>query len=191
MMVKPTLTARDLKRLPLYLALGLTAGCMSMPYGPSVMALPGNGASFDQFRVDDANCQLYARHASGVASPSPTAEHNAVVATVIGAAAGALLGAASGNAGAGAAIGAGGGLLLGSASGADTYAAAGYSQQEQLDNAYVQCMYGHGHQVPVPASVAAAQQQQAMSPPPSAAPAPGPGPGGGYPPPGTAPPRGY
>lgn len=168
------------------------AGCATFPNGPSMMALPGTGASFDQFRSDDYACQGYAAQATGQQSPQQAASdsgvNNAVVGTAVGAAAGALLGAASGNAGAGAAIGAGGGLILGSAAGADGYAASGFTQQERYDNAYIQCMYAKGHQVPVSSAVAAAQQAQAPVTAPAGVP---PSTGSAYPPPGTPPPPGY
>ncbi len=35
-------------------------GCASLPTGPNVMALPGNGVSFDHFRNDDTICERYA-----------------------------------------------------------------------------------------------------------------------------------
>jgi hypothetical protein len=186
------------------LAVGL-AGCATYPSGPSMMALPGTGASFDQFRADDASCQAYAQqmigHGPNEAAASSTA-NSAAVGTLLGAAAGAMIGAASGNPGAGAAIGGGSGLVLGGAAGSDAYATTGYRQQDRYDNAYIQCMYARGHQVPVPASAAAAYQQQAPAPyPGTPAPAPSPGtpttppvnpaPGSAYPPPGTAPPPGY
>jgi hypothetical protein len=40
-------------------ALGLSA-CTVMPTGPSVMALPGSGKTFDQFRADDGSCRQFA-----------------------------------------------------------------------------------------------------------------------------------
>ena len=53
-------------RVPAALALaGLLGACAYMPTGPSVMALPGTGKSFDQFRADDANCRQYAFQQSG------------------------------------------------------------------------------------------------------------------------------
>ncbi|MBN3773632.1 hypothetical protein G3N93_29240, partial [Burkholderia sp. Se-20378] len=53
-------------RVPAALALaGLRGACAYMPTGPSVMALPGTGKSFDQFRADDANCRQYAFQQSG------------------------------------------------------------------------------------------------------------------------------
>ncbi len=173
------------------------AACATYPSGPSMMALPGNGASFDQFRADDYTCQSYAQQTLGGRSPQQAASdsgaNSAAVGTVLGAAAGALLGAASGNAGAGAAIGAGSGLVLGSAAGSDSYAASGYLAQQRFDDAYIQCMYAKGHQVPVPASVANYQQPAPAygTPRPASAAVTVPPAGGSYPPPGTAPPPGY
>lgn len=165
----------------LTLALG---ACATYPPGPSVTALPGSGLTFDQFRIDDANCRAYAQQSAGGAAQQAAGKgafDSAAAGTVVGAAAGALIGAASGDPAAGAAIGAGSGLLLGSAAGTDAYAISGSRTQNRYDTGYVQCMYGHGHQVPVPASVAAAQRATA---PPAARPT-------GYPPPGTPPPPGY
>ncbi len=171
------------------------AGCASIPNGPGVMALPGQGMSFEQFQADDYGCQAYARQATGLPptqqAATDSAVNSAAVGTAVGAAAGALLGAAGGNAGAGAAIGAGSGLILGSAAGTDAYGGTAYNIQERYDSAYVQCMYARGHQVPVPASVAQQQQlqQQAASypaAPPINTPAPP-----AYPPLNTPPPPGY
>lgn len=171
----------------------LLAGCATFPNGPSMLALPGTGASFDQFQVDDLGCRGYARQATGERSPQQAASesgvNSAALGTAVGAVAGALLGAAAGNAGAGAAIGAGGGLLLGSAGGTDAYGASGYGMQDRYDNAYIQCMYAKGHQVPVPAGVA--QQASPAYPAPPAPPAHYAAPSGAYPPPGTPPPSGY
>ncbi|MCW3479555.1 glycine zipper family protein [Neisseriaceae bacterium JH1-16] len=130
-------------------SLPLLAACTTVPTGPSVMALPGNNKSFDQFRQDDMECRQYAQYQGS----GPTANDNAVnsglasaaVGTAVGAAAGALLG---GNH-RGAAVGAGAGLLLGSAAGSGSAQAAGAMTQRRYDNSYVQCMYGKGEQVPV------------------------------------------
>ena len=181
-----------LPRLSILCLCGGLAACATYPTGPSLMALPGTGASFEQFRADDAYCQSYAQQSLGARSPQQAASdsgaNSAVVGTAVGAAAGALLGAASGNAGAGAAIGAGSGLVLGSAAGTDSYAASGYLAQDRYDDAYIQCMYAKGHQVPVPASVAKYQQ---TAPAPAAAPYGAAPPAGNYPPPNTPPPPGY
>jgi hypothetical protein len=66
----------------------------------------------------------------------------------LGAAAGALFGAASGNVGPGAAIGAGAGLLAGSAMAYHPAYGSGWEVQRRYDNAYQQCMYAKGNQVP-------------------------------------------
>ena len=68
---------------------------------------------------------------------------------MIGAAAGAAIGAVTGRAGPGAAIGAGTGLLFGSAAGSNAAGASYYDAQRRYDHAYVQCMYAKGNQVPV------------------------------------------
>ncbi len=132
----------------------LLAGCAHYPTGPSVMALPGRGASFEAFRVDDGACREWAAESAGV--PGDAAAESglqaAAVGTAVGAAAGAAIGVAAGSPGAGAAIGAGSGLLLGSAAGADRAYAAGSSVQRRYDQAYVQCMYAKGHRVPLPLS---------------------------------------
>ena len=41
------------------------AGCATYPSGPTITALPGGSANFDQFRVDDYDCQGYARQVIG------------------------------------------------------------------------------------------------------------------------------
>ncbi len=172
--------AMALRGAPLALGLLLSA-CATYPVGPGVMALPGRGASFDQFQVDNQQCRVYAEQNSGGLSAQQGAGKgavdSAVAGTLLGAAAGALIGAAAHDPAAGAAIGAGGGLLLGCAAGTDAYSASGQVTQQRYDQAYIQCMYAKGHQVPVPASVAAAQVAE---PAPVAA---------TYPPPGTPAPR--
>lgn len=168
--------------LPVLAALTLTA-CATYPPGPSVMVLPSQTTSFEQFQYDDYQCQTYARNALGQNSvgqgASESAMDSAVTGAVVGAAAGALLGAASGNAGAGAAIGAGSGLVIGGAAGSDAYQTGGYRAQTRYDNTYIQCMYAKGHQVPVTGGA----QPYTQAP---AAPA-----AGGYPPVNTPPPPGY
>ena len=75
-------------------ALALT-GCVIVPTAPGVMALPGTAKSFDEFRADDVSCRQYAQYSLGpgaeqVAANAATA--NAVGGTVLGAAAGAIIG---------------------------------------------------------------------------------------------------
>ncbi|HEX7388522.1 MAG TPA: glycine zipper family protein [Acidiphilium sp.] len=131
--------------------LGL-AGCqVAPPSSPTVVAMPGRGISFDQFRQDDNFCRYYASQRSGSGSQAAAASNNAtataVGGTLLGAAAGALIGAAAGNAGAGAAIGAGSGLLLGGAAAGGGAQNAANSLQGQYNMAYAQCMVGHGNRM--------------------------------------------
>ncbi len=139
----------------------VTACAVPPPAGPSVMALPSQGKTFETFRQEDAYCRSVASEQSGGPAASQAAENNAVghavVGTAVGAGVGALLGAASGNAGAGAAIGAGTGLLIGSASGANAARYSAGELQARYDTAFTQCMYAYGNTV--------------QSPPPSYAPA--------------------
>jgi hypothetical protein len=135
-------------------ALALSACAVAPPAGPSVMALPGQGKSFEAFQQDDAACRYYAGAVTGGANPAQAANNaavgSAVVGTALGAAAGAAIGAAGGAAGAGAAIGGATGLVAGSAVGAsNAYGAAGYVQQ-RYDVSYTQCMYSRGDSVQSP-----------------------------------------
>lgn len=50
--------------LPIAVALLLTA-CATVPTGPSVMVLPGNGKNFEQFQADDAVCRQWAAQQTG------------------------------------------------------------------------------------------------------------------------------
>jgi outer membrane lipoprotein SlyB len=147
------------KRTGLFLLAGaalIVAGCASMPTGPSVMALPGTGRSFDDFRTSDAQCRNYAAQQIGaVGGVNDPGVRNAAIGTAVGAVAGAAMG---GHQGAG--IGAGAGLLLGSATGADASRSYGYDSQRRYDNAYVQCMYASGHRVPVSASMSRSMMEQ-------------------------------
>jgi hypothetical protein len=161
----------------------LLGACAVLPTGPSVMALPGTGQSFDAFRIDDNDCRQFAyAQVGGVTTQSAAnqaAVGSAVVGTALGAAAGAALGGSEG-----AAIGAGMGLLAGSAYGSSSAWGSGYATQRQYDNAYVQCMYAKGHRVPVPAGMVSQQPpvrsgSAGIPPPPPGAPPP--------PPPGVAP----
>ena len=135
------------------MAIFILGGCASIPTGPSRMALPGTGKTFDQFRFDDAECQRYAFEQIGGKTAENAANEAAVrsatVGTIVGAAADAAIDGSSG-----AGVGAGVGLLLGSAIGADSGQRSAYGTQRQYDNAYIQCMYARGHKVPVSAEMA-------------------------------------
>ncbi len=154
----------------------LLAACASIPTGPNVMALPGTGKSFDDFRRDDLSCRDFAFQQIGGKAREDAANNKALSHAAVGTAIGAVAGAAlGGKSGAGA--GAGMGLIVGSASGAGASDSAVYGSQRQYDIAYVQCMYGLGHRVPVSGNYLPPVQQppaNAVVPPP--------------PPPGTPPP---
>ncbi|GAC1421337.1 MAG: hypothetical protein NVSMB6_23020 [Burkholderiaceae bacterium] len=135
-----------------WLAVGSSAlllgACTTLPpSGPSVMALPGTGKSFDQFRYDDVDCRQYALQQAGV-TPHTAAVDSGVrsgaVGTLLGAAAGAAI-----NGGRGAAVGAGTGMLFGGAAGVGAADQSAYSAQRQYDMGYTQCMYAKGNRVPV------------------------------------------
>jgi outer membrane lipoprotein SlyB len=136
--------------LPLTSAL-LLGACVTMPSGPSVVALPGKNKSFDQFQADTFACRQFAEQSVGGAAnqAANNATANAVGGAALGAAAGAIIGSATGNAGPGAAIGAGTGLLFGSAVGSNVYYGSYYEVQRNYDGAYMQCMYARGNQIPV------------------------------------------
>ena len=128
------------------LAVLLLSACATAPRGPSVMALPGSGKNFEQFRRDDADCRYYAAdQISGAEQESSnTTVRNAALGTLIGVLAGAAIDGRHG-----AAFGAGAGLLFGSASGAAAAQGSAQNSQRAYDHAYTQCMYGKGQRVPV------------------------------------------
>ena len=154
----------------------LLDGCaVEPPQGPETPVMPGPNKSLSQFQEDDAVCRQYASQQTGGVTASQAANHSAVgsaaVGTVLGAAAGALLGSASGNAGTGAAIGAGAGLLGGSAIGAGNAQESAEHLQHRYDVAYQQCMATRGNQVSEPPP----PSYPAYPPPPDYPPPPPPG----------------
>ena len=48
------------RELSVLLIASLITACTSMPTGPSMMALPGSGKTFDKFRKDDNQCRQFA-----------------------------------------------------------------------------------------------------------------------------------
>ncbi len=171
-----------LMRLSPLLALFGAAACTTIPTGPSVMALPGSGRSFDQFRANDADCRQFALVQSGGATANETALDSGVKSAAAGAVIGALAGAAMGGH-QGAGVGAGVGLLAGSAAGAGASQASGYGSQGRYDNAYIQCMYAKGDRVPVSGRMTSNPGQPVYAPPPAASRYAPPPPPRGYPPP--------
>ncbi|PLZ04474.1 hypothetical protein CY652_00540 [Burkholderia sp. WAC0059] len=164
--------------LALLASLGVLGACAVVPTGPSVMALPGSGKTFDQFRVDDATCRQFAFQQVGGVSTNQAATNSAVGSAVVGTALGAAAGAAFGG-GNGAAVGAGAGLLAGSLFGANSAQGSAYDVQRRYDYAYMQCMYAKGNRIPVAGGMSSAPppQQRYMPPPPPGSMPPPPPPG--------------
>jgi outer membrane lipoprotein SlyB len=156
-------------------------GCASLPNGPDVMALPGSGISFDQFRNDDVICRQYASYQVGGTTANQAGVESGATSALVGAALGAAAGAAFGG-GSGAAIGAGTGLIAGSLFGTSTASSSMYEVQQRYDAAYIQCMYAKGNQVPVSGQFSGATPQRAapanahIPPPPPGLPPPPPAP---------------
>ncbi len=159
--------------LPIAAAVLLTA-CATLPTGPSVMVLPGNGKNFEHFQADDAVCRQWAAERTGTTVARASTESTmsgAAIGTVLGATAGAAIGTAAGNPATGAVVGAGGGLLGGTAIGAGYAKGAGTSVQGRYDIAYMQCMYAKGNQIPIargpssPASVPPPPITSSLTPP--------------------------
>jgi hypothetical protein len=140
-------------RLGPALVLSLLGACTTLPSGPGVMALPGSGKSFDQFRADDLDCRQFANSQVGGTTPNQTAidsgAKSAAIGALIGAAAGAVI---DGSAGAG--VGAGTGLAFGALAGMGTAQDSAYILQRRYDFGYLQCMYSRGHKVPVSGKLA-------------------------------------
>jgi uncharacterized protein YcfJ len=171
-------------RFSMTLAAGLAlalGGCAVAPTAPSVMVLPGSQKSPDQFQADANACQQQAQALLGndAQAANNQAVTSAAIGTVIGAAAGALLGQGSHNPSAVAGWGAGTGLLIGSTAAGGNSQVSSYSLQQRFDIAYMQCMYQRGNQVPGQVSYRrqAPAQPYANQPPPN------------YPPPNQAPPN--
>ncbi|MDE2585830.1 MAG: hypothetical protein KGN39_10560 [Betaproteobacteria bacterium] len=161
--------------------LALLGGCASVPTGPSVMALPGTGKNFEEFRRDDAECRYYARsQVGGTADESATSAgvRSAAVGTVVGAVAGAAIGGRDA-----AGVGAGTGLVVGSMAGTGAAQSSAYGTQRHYDNAYVQCMYAKGNKVPVAGTMVQPPVQRQVAPAGGAYSPPPPPPPGNPPPP--------
>lgn len=143
---------RSIMILSLLVAVTALSACATMPTGPSVMVLPGEGKDFEEFNADDYVCRRFAYERvgglAGQQAAQDSAVRSAVVGTALGAVAGAAIGSASGDMGAGAAIGAGTGLLFGSAVGSSYAEGSYYAAQRRYDYAYIQCMYAKGNLVP-------------------------------------------
>src|ERR1700760_92355 len=142
---------RAMPALGVVSVLALSACAVAPPQGPSVMALPAQGKSFEAFQQDDVACRGFGTQQTGGAWAAQAANNSAVGSAVLGTALGAGLGAALGSVGgavgAGAAIGGATGLLAGRAVGARNSQGAGANVQGRYDTAYTQCMYSRGDTV--------------------------------------------
>jgi hypothetical protein len=141
----------QIRKFMLIMTLLAFSGCATLPTGPSVRVLPGQGKSFEQFQSEDVICRQWAGQQTGISAQEVADQSTvsgAAIGTAVGAGVGAAIGAASGHAGTGAAIGAGSGLLFGASAGADSGRYYGYEAQRRYDIAYAQCMYAKGNQIP-------------------------------------------
>lgn len=154
----------------------LLGACASVPTAPDVMALPGTGRNFEEFRADDAACRDYAFRQIGGAGRERSANDATLKGAAIGTAVGAVAGAALGGRD-GAGVGAGTGLIIGSLSGAEAAQTSMLGSQRHYDHAYIQCMYAKGHRVPVSGAYTTAAPSAVPPPPPAGSPPPPP-PGG-------------
>jgi hypothetical protein len=138
--------------LLLFLVMAILGGCATMPTGPTVRVMPGQGKPFEVFAGEDYICRQWAQQQIGGVLPSETANQNlangAILGTLLGAGVGAAIVAATGGAGAGAAIGAGAGLLFGTSMATYPAYESEWHLQRQYDIAYQQCMYAEGNQIP-------------------------------------------
>ena len=174
----------------------LMTACATVPTGPSVMVLPANGKSFEQFQADDAVCRQWSLQQVGMTNNQASVGNTvggAAIGTAVGAAAGAAIGAAAGSPATGAAVGAGAGLLGGTAIGASAGSSAQDTVQRRYDMTYMQCMYAKGNQIPVsrgslPTTYTSPPAASAPPPPPPAVNVPPP-PAGTPPPPPPGPAR--
>ena len=146
----------------------LSAGCATVPSGPSVRVFPTYGKPYDLFLSEDSYCRQAAERQIGIL-PQQVADQNtatgAIVGTAVGTGIGAALGAASGNTGAGAVIGGLSGLFIGSAAGSDAGRIEGREAQRRYDTVYLQCMYSHDNQAYNPGQRYYRQRRVIMAPP--------------------------
>ncbi|MGZ5055630.1 MAG: hypothetical protein ACXWAT_11920, partial [Methylobacter sp.] len=60
-----------LQTLTVLMFVFLLSACSTMPSGPRVMALPGTGKSFEQFRSDDLTCRQLAHEQLSTSQKEP------------------------------------------------------------------------------------------------------------------------
>jgi hypothetical protein len=160
-------------RVSLSLAALALCACASVPTGPSVMALPGSGKNFDQFRLDEMDCRQYSSAQIGGTTANQAAIDSGIKSGVVGSVIGAAAGAAIGGDSRAAGVGAGVGLLGGSLAGGEAGRSSGSELQRRYDIAFVQCMYAKGHRVPVQGQMSErSAPTTTITPPPPPPPAP-------------------
>lgn len=103
----------NLKVTLLFPAVLLISACASVPNGPSTMALPGSGKSFNQFRYDDSSCRQFSHEQIGGTAANQASNDSFAKSAVVGTALSAAIGAAV-DGGRGAGAGAATGLFIGS-----------------------------------------------------------------------------
>jgi hypothetical protein len=70
-------------------SLTCVSACTIAPTAPSVMALPGTGKTFDQFRTDDGSCRQFASEQVGGVSANQAATTSVIGSAAVGTALGA------------------------------------------------------------------------------------------------------
>ena len=123
----------------------LLAGCVSMPVGPTVAAMPAPNKPFEVFVQDDQICRNWA--GASIGQGRDAAGNQMLASTVTGTAIGAVAGALAGghhDVGTGAAIG----TLAGAGIGAEQGNMTAWGAQRRYDIAYQQCMYARGNVIP-------------------------------------------
>jgi uncharacterized protein YcfJ len=145
-MFKHTVPAPSPPMLACCAAAALFSGCVTtMPLGPTAVAMPPPGKSFEMFVQDDQLCRQWA--SASVGPNRDVAVNQMLGSALTGAAIGAVAGALAGghrDAGAGAAVG----TVIGSGVGANQSAMTGWTAQRNYDVAYQQCMYAKGNVIP-------------------------------------------
>jgi uncharacterized protein YcfJ len=127
------------------IAAALLSGCVSMPSGPTVVAMPPPGKPFELFVQDDQLCRQWAF--ASIGSGRDAAANRLAASAVTGAAIGAIAGALAGDhhgAGTGAALG----TVVGSGIGSEQASMTAWTAQRNYDVAYQQCMYAKGNVIP-------------------------------------------
>lgn len=128
-----------MNRLFILLITCILTACVNIPTRPSILALPGSGKSFDQFRSDEYECWKYAYEQVRGIIPQKTFRASDAESASDGTGLDTATDADKGG---------GQGTTKSSAT-RSSY----INQQQQYDFSYIQCMYAKGHRVPVPVNI--------------------------------------